>query len=117
MIFQALRESNFIIYYDGLVLLLGILAIVNGIWGNITPIVQIDEGQITLKVSITKTIFKSLNQPFELDKENQVLEIDGYSFNIKLISASEIDSFIDEITKLIEEKKPAHNNGEHEEPL
>lgn len=107
---SSLKDGQFVPIYDGLRILVGLVAIVLGIWGFINPIVILDDKEILIKFSIDKKKKFVLSETnIEISEENTyiVFSSDGKSVTLKLreLNKHEKEKFLEDIRKLIDVKK------------
>jgi hypothetical protein len=107
---SSIKDGQFVPLYDGLRILVGLVAIVLGIWGFINPVVVIDDKEILIKFSIDKKKKFVLSETnIEISEENTyiVFSSGGKSVTFKLreLNKHEKERFLEDIRKLVEVKK------------
>jgi hypothetical protein len=104
---SSMKDGQFVPLYDGLRILIGLVAIYLGIWGFITPIVTINDKEILIKFSIDKKRKFVLSETsFEISEENTFINFinSGKTTTLKLkeLKKQEKERLLEDIKKLTE---------------
>lgn len=105
LIINTIRIQNYLWLFDGIVLVVSIIALGIGIWGLLVPYVKIDENYIRIYPSIMKNSFVKIGQikEFYADDSNNTIELrtedKTYEINLKNIHKSDRETLKQEIEK------------------
>lgn len=103
---SSFRDGQFVPLYDGLRILVGLVAIFFGVWGFITPIVTMTDTELFVKISIDKKRkFELSNTKIEIGEENTYIDFsdDSKSITLKLkeLSKAEKERLLEDVKKMI----------------
>ena len=105
LIINIIRIQNYIWLFDGIVLIVSLIALFVGGWGILVPYVRISETHIKINSSAFKTYNVAINdiKEFYTDEANHVVELrtdkKNYQINLKNVQKQQREQLKDEIEK------------------
>jgi len=105
LIINIIRIQNYIWLFDGIVLIVSLIALFVGGWGILVPYVRITETHIKIYSSAFKTYNVAINdiKEFYTDEANHVVELrtdkKNYQINLRNVQKQQREQLKDEVEK------------------